>query len=213
MIFLAFCLINYPGADGLIVLLPFAGLFAAFVFAAIHQWLAARRFIEGRPLLTHLMAVVLIVPLAVVAFNAIKRAHAFQIEEGRTLDDQRREFQKIAERLGPNDRIYVHGSLEILVLLDRPNMNPYIFLDRGKDRFLAARTPGGLDAVLAEMKAAAPKLLALSRLQNVACRDALIDWAESQYDRLPLGFAHNSVYVAKTVESKKAKVIPSCKTE
>jgi hypothetical protein len=197
VIFFGFCLINYPGADGLIILLLFAGLFAAFVFAALQQWLATRRFIEGRPLLARLVAIVLIAPLTVVAFNAIKRARAFQIEEGRTLGDQRREFQKIAERLGPNDRIYVHGSLEILVLLDRPNLNPYIFLDRGKDRFLAARTEGGLNAVLAEMQAAAPKILALSRLQNVACRDALLAWAESQYELLPLGFAHNSVYVAK----------------
>ncbi|MEN3334031.1 MAG: hypothetical protein V7641_3396 [Blastocatellia bacterium] len=197
VIFFGFCLINYPGADGLIVLLPFAGLFAAFVFAAMQQWLATRRFIEGRPMLARLVAIVVIAPLAVVAFNAIKRARAFQIEEGRTLADQRREFQKIAERLGPDDRIYVHGSLEILVLLDRPNLNPYIFLDRGKDRFLAARIQGGLDALLAEMKAAAPKVLALSRLQNVACRDALLDWADSQYELLPLGFAHNSVYVAK----------------
>jgi hypothetical protein len=200
LIFFAFCLINYPGADGLIVLLPFAGLFAAFVLAALHQWLAARRFIKSRPALARLVAVVLIAPLAVVVFNAVKQARAFQIEEGRTLGDQRREFQKIAERLGPNDRIYVHGSLEILVLLDRPNMNPYIFLDRGKDRFLAARTAGGFDAVLAEMKAATPKVLALSRLQNVACRDALTGWAESQYERLPLSFAHNSVYVTKTPE-------------
>jgi hypothetical protein len=203
LIFFAFCLINYPGADGLIVLLPFAGLFAAFVFAAIHQRLTQWRFIESRPVLARLMAIVLIAPLAVAAIKAIRQARAFQIEEGRTLGDQRREFQKIAERLGPNDRIYVHGSLEILVLLDRPNLNPYIFLDRGKDRFLVARTAGGLDALLAEMKAAAPKILALSRLQNVACRDALIDWAESQYELLPVGFAHNSVYVAKTTEAPK----------
>ena len=205
LIFLVFCLINYPGADGLIVLLPCAGLFAACLFAAIHQWLRSRRFIESRPALVRLVALVLIAPLAVVVFTAIKRAGAFQIEEGRTLGDQRREFQKIAERLGPDDRVYVHGSLEILVLLDRPNMNPYIFLDRGKDRFLAARRAGGLEAVLAEMKAAAPKILALGRLQNVACRDALIDWAESQYELLPLGFAHNSVYVAKTPDAPAAK--------
>jgi DolP-mannose mannosyltransferase len=204
LVFLAFCLMNYPGADGLIVLLPMAGLFAAFVFAAMYEWLAARRFIESRPALARLVPLVLIAPLAVVAFTAIKRAGAFQIEEGRQLADQRREFQKIAERLGPNDRIYVHGSLEILVLLDRPNMNPYIFLDRGKDGFLAARRAGGLDALLAEMKSAAPQVVALGRLQNVACRDALIDWAESQYELLPLSFAHNSVYVAKTPEAPAA---------
>jgi hypothetical protein len=200
-IFLIFCVINYPGADGLIVLLPFAGLFVAFIFAEIHQWLLSLRLIESRPQLARLAALVLIAPLSVVVFNAIKRARGFQIEEGRTLADQRQEFQKIAERLGPNDKIYVHGSLEILVLLNRPNMNPYIFLARGTDGFLGSRTPGGLDGVLAEMKAEAPKVLALSRLQNVACREALTGWAASQYEKLPLSFAHNSVYVATNSEA------------
>src|SRR5258706_383078 len=140
----------------------------------------------SRPMLACLVAIVVIAPLMVVAFNAIKRARAFSIEEGRTLSDQRREFQKIAERLGPNDKIYVHGALEILVLLDRPNMNPYIFFDRGKDRFLAAHTAGGFDAVLAEMKAAAPKVMALSRLQNVGGREAVTDWASTAYEPPPL---------------------------
>ena len=79
--------------------------------------------------------------------------------------------------------------------------HPYIFLARGTDGFLAARTPGGLDAVLAEMKAEAPKILALSRLQNVACREALTGWAASQYEKLPLSFAHNSVYLAMNSEA------------
>ena len=86
-------------------------------------------------------------------------------------------------------------------MLNRPNMNPYIFLARGTDGFLGSRTPGGLDAVLAEMKAEAPKVLALSRLQNVACREALTGWAASQYEKLPLSFAHNSVYVATNSEA------------
>jgi hypothetical protein len=200
-IFLIFCVINYPGADGLIVLLPFAGLFSAFIFAAIYQWLGSRRFIESRPQLASLVAIVLIAPLGAVVFNAIKRAHGVQIEEGRTLAGQRQEFQKISDRLGPNDKIYVHGSLEILVLLNRPNMNPYIFLARGTDGFLSTRIPGGVDAVLTEMKAEAPKILALTRLRNVACSEALTDWAAADYERLPLSFAHNSVYQAKTYEA------------
>jgi DolP-mannose mannosyltransferase len=201
LIFFGFCVINYPGADGLIVLVPFAGLFAAFVFAAIHQWLRSQAFIEGRPLLARLSVAVLIAPLVVVGFTAVERARVFAIEEGRTLADQRREFQKIAAGLDANDTIYVHGALEILVLLDRPNLNPYIFLDRGKDRFLATRRGGDLDRIVAEMKAAAPKILALSRLQNVACREALTDWAAHQYEPLPLSFAHNSVYVIKIPEA------------
>src|SRR5882724_9862737 len=46
-----------------------------------------------------------------------------------------------------------------------------------------------------------PKILALSRLQNVACRDALTGWAASQYEKLPLSFAHNSVYLAMNSEA------------
>ena len=96
-------------------------------------------------------------PVVVAPDAAPSRARGFQIEEVRTLADQCQEFQKIAERLGPNDKIYVQGSLEILVLLNRPNMNPYILLARCTDGFLASRTPGGLDAALAEMKAQAPQ--------------------------------------------------------
>ncbi|MFL6216907.1 MAG: hypothetical protein ACJ74J_23695 [Blastocatellia bacterium] len=201
VIFFGFCIINYPGADGLIVLLPFVGIFAAFVFAAMYQALTDWSFIKRRVALAHLTVVVLAVPLAVIGFNAIKRARSFHIEEGRTLSDQRREFQQIAERLGPNDRMYVHGALEILVLLNRPNLNPYVFLDRGKDRFLSTYIEGGFDTVLAEMKSAAPRIIALTRLQNVTYRDALLDWAASQYERLPLDFAHNAVYVIKATKA------------
>jgi hypothetical protein len=200
LIFFGFCVINYPGADGLIVLLPFAGLFAAFVFAAAYQALADWSFIKQRSALAWLVAIVIVVPLVAVSFSAVKRARRFRIEEGRTLGDQRRAFQQIAERLGPDDRIYVHGAPEILVLLNRPNLNPYVFLDRGKDRFLSTTVDGGFDAVLTDMKSAAPKVIARARLQNVTYRDALLDWAASQYERLPLDFAHNAVFVMKATD-------------
>jgi hypothetical protein len=208
LVFFGFCVINYPGADGLIVLLPFAGLFAAFVFAALYRLLADRSFIKRRAMLAWLVSIVTVVPLAVVGLDAVTRARRFRIEEGRTLGDQRRAFQQIAERLGPDDQIYVHGAVEILVLLNRPNLNPYVFLDRGKDRFLSTYVDGGFDAVLAGMKTASPKIVALTRLQNVTCRDALLDWAASQYERLPLDFAHNGVYVAKTAQARKEAAPP-----
>jgi hypothetical protein len=208
LIFFGFCVINYPGADGLIVLLPFAAIFAAFVFAAAYQALADWSSIKQRAALARLTAIVLVVPLVVAGFNAVKRARRFRTEEGRTLSDQRRAFQQLGERLGPDDRIYVHGALEILVLLNRPNLNRYIFLDRGKNRFLSTCVDGGFDAVLADMKSAAPKVIALTRLQNVTCREAMLDWAASQYERLPLDFAHNAVYVVKTTEAANDDISP-----
>ena len=103
----------------------------------------------------------------------------------------------VADLLGPDDKIYVHGTLELLVLMNKPNLNPYIFLDRGKDRYIAERTPGGFAAIIDQMKSESPKVIAISRIQNVAHRQELLDWAAEQYDRFPLKFAHNSAYVRK----------------
>jgi hypothetical protein len=105
--------------------------------------------------------------------------------------------QPVADLLGSDDKIYVHGTLELLVLMNRPNMNPYIFLDRGKDRYIAGRTPGGFAAITNEMKSQAPKVIAISRTQNVAYREDLFVWAAEHYDRFPVGFAHNSVYLRR----------------
>jgi hypothetical protein len=114
-----------------------------------------------------------------------------------TLQEQQSKVQDVANLIGPDDKIYVHGTLEILVLLNKPNMNPYIFFDRGKDRYIANRTSGGFAAIMDEMKAQAPKIIAISRIQNVAYRQELLSWAAQDYDRFPIEFAHNSVYVRK----------------
>jgi hypothetical protein len=114
-----------------------------------------------------------------------------------TLQDQQRMVQAVADLLAPDDKIYVHGTLELLVLMNKPNMNPYIFFDRGKDTYIANRTPGGFAAIVDQMKSESPKVIAISRTQNVAHRQELFDWAAEQYERFPLKFAHNSAYIRK----------------
>src|SRR5262249_27916546 len=42
-----------------------------------------------------------------------------------------------------------------------------------------------------------PKVISISRIRNVGARDELLDWAATQYDRFPVDFAHNSVYVRR----------------
>ena len=75
-------------------------------------------------------------------------------------------------------------------------MNPYIFLDRGKDSYIAEGTPG-VAALVDEMKSQSPKVISISRTQNVAHRDDLFSWVAERYDQFPSEFAHNSIYVRK----------------
>jgi hypothetical protein len=75
----------------------------------------------------------------------------------------------------------VHGTSEILVLLNRPNLNPYLFLDWGADEFAARRLGVPFSELVAEMDAAAPKLVALSRLKVVGHRDDFLSWVAQHY--------------------------------
>ncbi len=138
-----------------------------------------------------------VVPLVLVFLSVIDHARGYALEPGRTLQAQEIAFKPVSDQLEPNDKVYVHGTLELLVLIHRPNMNPYIFLPIGKDEYIGSKVPGGFKAILEEMEAQAPKVLALSRLRTVTHSDDLLQWAADHYVKLPLEFAHNSVYVRK----------------
>lgn len=197
LIHLAFCIVNWPGLDNLIPFFPFFGIFAGYLIVAvarsvlsiqrIGQHVYAGRLIEWSPIL----------PLFLIWLSVISHAKSYKIESGRTLQDQEQEFKAVSDILGPNDKIYVHGTAELLVLLNRPNLNPYIFLPYGKDEYIGSRLPGGFKTLIDEMEAQAPKVIALSRLRTVWHKDELLEWAAAHYDRLPLEFGHNSVYVRK----------------
>lgn len=83
------------------------------------------------------------------------------------------------------------------MFLHRPNMNPYIFLPYGKDEYMGSKVPGGFKAIIDEMEARKPRIVALSRLRTVVHSDLLLDWAASHYVNIPLEFGHNNVYVRK----------------
>jgi hypothetical protein len=197
LVYLLFRAINYPGEDDLIPLFPFIGIFAGFFFYAVARLLTSVRFFRGNVFDTPVTEWLLVLPICLAIFLTFDNAARYRVEPGRTLPDQQRAFEAISDVLTPNDKIYVHGTLEVLVLLNRPNLNRYVFLDRGKDDYFASKLVGGFKGLLEEMEAEAPKVISLSRLQNVSHREELIEWATQYYDKLPLEFAHNSVYVRK----------------
>jgi hypothetical protein len=189
--------INWQGEEGLIPFFPFIGIFAGYLIVTIVRLVRAIPLIKKNALAVRLIECAPLVPLLLILLSVINHARRYELEPGKTLQDQEEAFKAVSDILGPNDKIYVHGTLELLVLLNRPNMNSYIFLPYGKDDYIGSRLPNGFKTVLDEMEAEAPKVIALSRLRTVTHQEDLLQWASEHYEKLPVGFAHDSVYVRK----------------
>ncbi len=204
VVYLAFCLIDFQGAADLIPIFPFIGLFLGWLVVRIVSRLMSLDVFKPRsPRLTPAMASFVVA--ASIAFFVFTRAAQYRIEPDQTLASQEAEISRIGEHLGPNDKIYVHGTVEILVLLDRANMNPYIMWDNHKNDYVAARSYGGsFKSIIAEMESEAPKLVAFSRLRMVQHSDELEAWVEEHYDRLAL-IKYDRVFLRKERSEEHAR--------
>lgn len=185
LVYLAFCFVNFQSGPDLIPLFPFIGLFTGWLVVKTSSSVRSRGILRPLPIIS------LIVLLTLILFRAVTYRAGSEI----SLEAQDRMFAAVAEQLGPGGQIYVHGAVELLVLLNRPNLNPYIFLDRGKDDWIARRRPGGFQALVTEMESAAPKVVALSRVAKVAHRAELEGWVEQHYERFALSY--RDVYIRK----------------
>lgn len=193
IVYFAFSLVNFQAGPDLIPFIPFIALFAAKFFLDAGSLVRSRiKWFKTRPDLQ--LARVAIAVILIVTFV---RAALYKIE-GPTLKQQDEAFKTVSQLIGPNDKIYVHGMTEILVLLNRPNLNPYVFLDWGADDFAGFRKGEPFQAIIDEMEAQAPRIIALSRLKVVTHRDDFKRWAEEHYDKLELPLAgYDGVYVRK----------------
>src|SRR5262249_45389276 len=116
---------------------------------------------------------------------AIANAARLGFAGDRGLDQQTVEFESISSLMGPEDQIYDHGAIEILAVLDLPNLNPYIFLDNRKDEYLATRTTRGIPTILDRMEAKSRKVVVLSNLNRIVHRQEFEDWVSGHYVRSP----------------------------
>jgi hypothetical protein len=195
IIYFAFCMLNFQSAPDTIPFFPFIGLFGAYFFVKVARALGSHwkldPFIRGATLAR------LIPPIAIliVLFITVRSAARYRID-GRTLSDQYKEGHVIASYLSPSDKIYVHGPAEVLVVMDRPNLNPYIELNSGSDDYVASHRPGGFGALIDEMEAARPKIVMMGRLQNVRHRAELEAWVDRHYVKLELPWL-NTAYIRK----------------
>jgi len=184
--YLGFCIINLQSGPDLIPLFPFIGIYAGWFIAELPRLLKSVRAISRRPSVLRLVEALPSFALLLVFAVAIFRAATYKLEEW-TLRYQDQQLGIIAGLLGPDDKIYVHGAVEILVLLNRPNLNPYIMLDHGKGGYIAAKKFGGsVNAMVDTIEAEEPKLVAVSRLRHVPEGVAFERWLAARYEELPI---------------------------
>src|SRR5713226_5468072 len=195
LVYLVFCVINFQAGPDLIPFFPFIGVFAGWFFVKLGQLLASINWLKLRNRRVVKESYVAALGLSLVLIIIFVRAITYRAD-GWTLQYQDREFKTLSDLLDPDDKIYVHGTVEILVLLNKPNLNPYVLLDWDADNFASARKPGGWDAIMGEMEAAAPKLVAISRLRAVGHRADLERWVQDHYDKLDL-FRYERVFIRK----------------
>jgi len=195
-VYFAFCLINFQSAPDSLPFIPFVGIFAAYCFVVAGRWIKAIKHGEGRWGHARWEAWVPALAASTMLILALFRGATYKPDKG-TIRDQDKEFKLVADVLGPNDTLYVHGTTELLVLLNKPNLNPYVDLDWGKDDYIASRKySGSFKALVDEMEAQAPKVVALSRLKVVAHRAELEQWVEAHYDKLDVP-GYEGIYIRK----------------
>lgn len=192
LVYLGFCLFKFNAAPYLIPLFPFIGIYAGWALAKSACALATGRIDGRRSFLRWAPATVLFALAGMIAFRSARNA----LESRLRLRDQEQTFEFVAKLLGDHDKIYVHGAVELLVLLDRPNLNPYVLLDWHKDDYIAARRGVDFKAIIDEMEAQAPKVVALSRLKTVAHHAELKAWVDKKYDELELP-GYDGVFVRR----------------
>ena len=185
LVYLAFSLINFQGGPDSIPFFPFIGMFAGWSIVRFARLITS--ITSDWRFMPKLRVDVLLPAIAVVAILALVLLRALTYRPGgQTLQDQYAAIGPVSELLGPQDQIYVHGSVEILVLLNRPNLNPYVFLDWGADDFAARRQSVTFEAIIDRMEAQMPKLVSISRLRKVNHRDDFQRWVDEHYEKLDL---------------------------
>jgi len=194
LIYFAFMLINFQGPPDLIPLFPFAGIFAGWLFVRLGRLAGSITPLRNlsRPLADAIMGVGVLVVIFGVVFV---RAGTFELR-GLKLQDQDAAMQQLRQELQPGDKFYVHGAVEILVLLNTPNLNPYVDFDWGKDNFAASRRGMTFQRLIDEMEAEAPKYVSITRLRKVYHREELEQWVNEHYEHLDL-LKYKKLYVRK----------------
>ena len=145
---------DFQLADDFYVFLPYVAIgFGAFVAS----WL---RRSESPRVPAALLAAVLLAVAVGNTFEAINASAAQKLTGTTvTLPAQRAGAQEIETRYGEDVEIASLGSPQLMVLLNRENPSPYLWLSAGVDRYIEGETPGGFEGWLDDLEASNPDVL------------------------------------------------------
>jgi hypothetical protein len=182
LVYFGFCIVNVQGSADFFPFLPYVGIFAALgIIAALDGVTMLIEKTRAAPCGLHFNVASSAAIVSVIIFFNLSFAFSYH-RRGLTLQAQEAEIKEIVSNLEPGDRIFVHGSTEVLVLAGLNNANRHFFLDRNKDLYMNQVEPGGFDGWFERLRAEQPKVVMLSRLRKVNSRRQFVDWVASEYD-------------------------------
>ena len=192
VVYLLFCFINLQAGPDLIPIFPFVGLFAGFIVNKITKQLNHKNPSQSIVFADGLAKFAIIIMITLTFWNG----YYFWREKGSPLREQIESLKCLNRELGEHGTIYAHGATEILVLLNKPNANPYIFLDFGKDNFIASQITESFEGFINKLETEKPKIVIFARMRKVEHKDDLNKWAETYYNKLEI-VGYDEAYIRK----------------
>ena len=194
-VYLIFCLVDFQAGPDLIPLFPFIGIFGGWFIVKTGRSIRRSQVLNQKALFKRMTAIARELVIAIVLVITLICAASHKAQ-GVILEEQYGKYKTLSDMLASGDKIYAAGAVEVLVLLKRPNLNPYIMWDKGKDTYVAAEKYGGsFKAIIDEIESQRPRLVAISRLKGVSLRAELERWVAEHYDKLE-GY-NDSVYLRR----------------
>jgi hypothetical protein len=100
-----------------------------------------------------------------------------------TYDEQRAAMLDLASSLKPDDTVVAVSLPEFLVHTGRTSRWPWPYMWFDVDRFAARHTPGGFDAILADLERDPPRLILIARRWAGPLRAKFNRWLAERYTR------------------------------
>lgn len=192
-----FTYFNLQSGPDAILFLPFISIYLAYLAMRLGDGLEitlkdVEKYLPYQLTVSQTLQIVLLVGTA--GFFILD---SFKYNPQFTLSEQEQECRVVLDALCPGDKVYAHGSLDLLVLGGLENADRYIYFDRGKDIF-AARLEGGFDRIVARLEAAKPRFVALAKLDKLEHRQELEQWVATHYEPYTIIHSTNSGIRAST---------------
>ncbi|MGH9825046.1 MAG: hypothetical protein ACREDR_17590, partial [Blastocatellia bacterium] len=135
LVYFAFCMLNFQSGPDLIPFLPFVGIFGAFFIIEFLNVAGSRLKMRNPATVRLAESRVFGVIVCLIFLATLVHGLRYQLPHP-TLADQRRDVALVEGYLRPGDKVYIHETAEVLVLLNLPNLNPYVAFDSGADDYI-----------------------------------------------------------------------------